>query len=61
MAIDLRSWLPDIDQLRVRTELIKSPRTDMPLTVISIEWIKYMVTSHCLLLMHDTSHLILET
>ena len=29
LRLDLRSWLPDLDQLRGRTELIKSPRADM--------------------------------
>ena len=30
LRLDLRSWLPDIDQLRGWTELIKSPRADRP-------------------------------
>ena len=30
LRLDLRSWLPDIDQLRGWTELMKSPRADRP-------------------------------
>ena len=30
LRLDLRSWLPDTDQLRGWTELIKSPRADRP-------------------------------
>ena len=30
LRLDLRSWLPDIDQLRGWPELIKSPRADRP-------------------------------